>query len=314
MKQKRDFSDQELYEFRTIINYLRGLTQNGIFSEITHPITKILDEAIDFSWYMYDVQEFPEIVRLTINKKILGSNKRIHDINHLKYPPSHLVKSYGRCNQPGQSILYASYGLLSILSEMKPELGDLITISTWRSLDNATLTFCPVFKNQPPDGTINLTSQRYEKHFQNLLKELPKNAAIAVEFLNQFVADAFSKRFQHNSNDINYLVSAYFANQMLYKYKEHNIEAIFYPSVQQKLAFENLAIKPEVFDAKYRLVSVKEDIVVKTPRDGDGGYFQQGISKCENFDFDNDTILWTDKFHQTDESMTEYTKVGYDFS
>jgi hypothetical protein len=314
MKQNRDFSDRELYEFRTVINYLRGLTQHGIFSEIANSITKILDEAVDFSWYMYDVQEFPEIVRLTINKKILGSNKRIHDINHLKYPPPHQVKSYGRCNQPGQSVLYASYGMLSILSEMKPELGDLITISTWKSIDNATLTFCPVFRNQPPDGTINLTSHQYENHFQKILKDLPKNAASAIEFLNKFVSDAFSKRFQHNSNDLNYLVSAYFADQMLYKYKEHNIEAIFYPSVQQKLAFENLAIKPEVFDAKYRLLSVKEDIVVKTPRDGDGGYFQLGISKCEDFDFDKGTILWTDKFYQSDESMAEYAKVGYDFS
>ncbi len=313
MSQKLEFSDQELYEFKTVINYVRNITEQDIILGIIEAVTKILDEAVDFSWYMYDVQEFPEIVRLTINKKILGSNKRIHDINHLKYPPAHLVKSYGRCNLPGQSVLYASYGMLSILSEMKPELGDLITISTWKNVENATLTFCPVFLNQPPDGSINLRSHRYERQFQKLLKDIPKNATIAIEFLNQFVADAFSKRFKHNSNDINYLISAYFANQMLYKFKEHGIEAIFYPSVQQKLAFENLAIKPEVFDAKYKLVKVQEDIVVKTPRDGGGGYFQEGIGECTSFDFDSRIILWTDKFYQSEETMKEYTRNGYDF-
>jgi len=313
MTERKDLSDHQLYEFRTVINYVRGLLEREIQPEIAGSIINILNEAVDFQSYMYNEQEFPEIHRLTINKKILGSNKRISNISHLKYPPSELVKSYGRCNQPGQSILYASFGILSILSEMKPELGDLITVSTWKTINNATLTFCPIFRNQPPDDTINVTSFNYNKQFQKLLKEHPKNVASKIEFLNQFVADVFSKRFRHNSNDINYLVSAYFSDIMLYKYQNHNIEAIFYPSVQQKLAFENLAIKPDVFDAKYKLVRVEESIMVKTPADGDRGYFAEGISRCESFDFDSNKILWTDKYYQSAETIAEYQNMGYEF-
>lgn len=298
----KDFTSKDVYNFKTIINFIRNLSADGIRSGNVKMITKLLNSVIDFQSYLYHEQAFPEIHRLTINKKILGSNKRITDIRQLKYPPKEYVKSFGRCNQPGQSMLYASYGMLSILSEMKPELGDLISISTWKSIDNATLTLCPIFRNQPPDGTRNITSYQYNEQFERLLKDMPPNVAAKVEYLTQFIADVFSKRFQHNSNDVNYLISAYFADIMLNKYQNNAVEAIFYPSVQQKLAFENLAIKPEAFDAKYQLVSVDESIIVKTPADGDGGYFQEGISKCKDFDFENDIILWGDSYYQSQEN------------
>nr|WP_068889547.1 hypothetical protein [Pedobacter panaciterrae] len=312
MTADQDFTNKDVYNFKTVLTFIKRLSSNGINASNAEMITKLLDGVIDFQSYLYHEQEFPKIHRLTINKKILGSNKRITDIRQLKYPPKEYVKSFGRCNQPGQSMLYASYGMLSILSEMKPELGDLITISTWKSIENATLTFCPIFRNQPPDGTINVTSYQYNKEFNRILKDFPPNKAAKVDLLTQFIADAFSKRFRHNSNDMNYLISAYFADIMLNKYQNNAVEAIFYPSVQQKLAFENLAIKPDVFDAKYKLISVSENIVVKTPRDGDGGHFQEGISKCEAFNFETNEILWDNKYYQSNDKMDMYRKMGYE--
>ena len=38
---------------------------------------------------------FPELQRLTINKNVLGKNRRIKEIKYLKYPPKELVKKYG---------------------------------------------------------------------------------------------------------------------------------------------------------------------------------------------------------------------------
>lgn len=308
---ERDCTKQDVTNFSKILDYITNLTRNGVNPTHVDMIIRILDEAIDFESYLCHEMEFTEIHRLTINKSILGKNQRIREIAHVKYPPRECVKSYGRCNQPGQSILYASSGMLSILSEMKPELGDLITISTWRNVDNATLTFCPIFKNQPADGIVNINSYNYNKEFNRLLKNMPPNIGVKVDLLTQFVANAFSKLFARNSNDVNYLISAYFSDIMLNRYNNKSIEAIFYPSVQQNLAFENLAIKPSVFDDKYRLVHVKDAIIVNTPAQSGGGYFQEGIG--DSSVFKDNTIVWDDRFYQPNDSILRYIKAGYEF-
>lgn len=255
---------------------------------------------------------FPELNRLTINRQILGANKRINEIKFLKYPPPELVKSYGRCNVPGQSVLYASYGMLNIMSEMKPKMGDLITISTWKPKKDAPLSFYPIFFNQPPDGTINLTMHKYMQEFQRLNKDYPPNLRYMLERLTSFIADAFSRRFPHNSNNLNYLVSAYYANKMLNEYNDAKIDAIFYPSVQQKLAFENIAIKPQVFDEKYELVEVDQSVVVMVPNHRGNGYFTEGISYCKKFDFDAGKILWDRKYTTSDGTPNHYIEhFGY---
>lgn len=308
-----DASDRDVSNFRFMLNHLWVLVQDGIQESTKDYVLRVLNEVIDFHSFLIHKAQFPVLHRLTINKKIVGFNKRIVDIGQLKYPPSKLVKSYGRCNSPGQSVLYASNGMLMILSEMRPERGDLITISTWENTYNSELTFAPIFMNQPPDGTFNETSYNYSKQFDSLVKGFPPNIQLKAKMLAQFIADVFSMRFRHNSNDVNYVVSAYFSDIILNKYYDGAVDAIFYPSVQQNLAFENLAIKPEIFDASYKLASVKEAVIVKTPSDGDGGYFQEGISECKNFDFITNTILWPSTYRQSNEVIQNYREIGYEF-
>ena len=93
----------------------------------------ILDEIITFiALPIFDEHNFSEIQRVTINRNVLnGENKSIETISFLKYPPPEYV-SYGRANVNGQSVLYATFNLMTAIKEMKPNIGDLITIS----LDN----------------------------------------------------------------------------------------------------------------------------------------------------------------------------------
>lgn len=309
-----DITARDLNNFESILDHLRLMSANGINADIESYFIGMLNMAIDFESYLIHEAEFPELHRMTINKRILKTNKRITDINHLKNPPENFVTSYGRCNKRHQSVLYASHGMLMVVSEMRPQVGDLVTISTWKSINEAKLTFSPIFYNQPPNGTFNLNSEYYTGLFENLINSYPPNIKAKIRSFTQFVADAFSKRFQHNANDVNYLLSAYFSDILLNKYQGGAVDAILYPSVQQSLSFENLAIKPTVFNSKYVLTSVKESIVMKTPRDGDSGFFQEGVAQCKNFDFDTDTILWDGKFSQSDDRIAEYIQYfGYEF-
>lgn len=308
-----DVTLKDVDNLKTILNHLKMMSEFGIDSSMEQYFLRMLDIAVNFQSYLIHTAKFPEIHRLTINKKILGANKRIHKISFLKYPPNELVKSYGRCNLPKQSVLYASHGGLMIYSEMRPEVGDLVTMSTWKTKNDDTLTFCPIFKNQPPNNTLNLNTHYYNSEFNKMISKFPPNQLKLVDELTQFIADAFSKRFKHNSNDSNYLISAYFSDIMLNKYQDNDIDAILYPSVQQSLAFENLAIKPEAFDLKYSLVEVDESIVVQTPKDGKGGYFSEGINNSKDFELDNDIIRWGES-NRTEEEMEIYKLNGYDFN
>ncbi|MDA9555665.1 hypothetical protein N9R54_05455 [Pelobium sp.] len=308
----KDFSDIHVNTFKSLLGHVKAMSNSELNETKADYIIQILNDIIEFKSFIVAELEFPEIHRLTINRNILGTNLRIKNINLLKYPPKELVKSYGRCNLPNQSVLYASFGQLMIMSEMRPKVGDLITISTWKNIDNTPLKITPIFKNQPVNGTINLNSYNFNETYIKLLKQHPPNTVKEIDHLTQFIAEAFSKRFKMNSNYANYVISAYFSNQILNEYGDQ-VEAIFYPSVQQSLCFENLAIKPPIFDKKYKLNKVQESIVVKSMEDGDGGYFTEGVCETESFDYESSTIHWPNKYLQPPEKIKLYKELGYKF-
>lgn len=309
-----DCTEAEARGFKNLIEYFSRLAEDGITPFIEKQLLLMLNSVINFHSHLHDEAVFPELTRLTINKKIHNSNKRIYDINHLKYPPAHLVSSYGRCNIPGQSVLYAGFDWITILSELKPLKGDLITTSKWRVKNDASLRFCPIFLKQPVDGTVNIDSLKYERIYQKELQKYPSNIRSKIAFLNNFVAESFSKKFPHSSNHLNYIFSAYFSNEILNTYLDGRIDAILYPSVRQGLSFQNIAIKPPIFDVHYELIEVQESFVVMDHTDGRGGYFTEGISDCKKFDNENGKILWdVDKVYQSRAKINEYkTYWGYE--
>lgn len=309
----KDFSDIHVNTFKSLLAHVKAMVNTELDETKADYIIKILNDLIEFKSFIVAELEFPEIDRLTINRNILGTNSRINNINFLKYPPKELVKSYGRCNLPNQSVLYASFGQLMIMSEMRPKVGDLISISTWKNINDTPLKITPIFKNQPINGTINLNSYNFNGTYNELLKQYPPNTVKEIDHLTQFIADSFSKRYKLNSNHANYVISAHFSNQILNEYDDQ-VDAIFYPSVQQNLSFENLAIKPSIFDKHYRLIRIKESIVVKSPEDGDGGYFSEGVCESETFDYETGTIHWPHKYLQPSGKIKLYQELGYNFT
>ena len=120
----------------------------------------MLDFALPFFSHLVLEDNFHELHRLTINKRVIGKNKRIHNINFLKYPPAAKVSNYGRCNYPKQSIFYSSFFHMTAINEMKPRIGDIVTFSVWRAKSGTTLKYCPIFKNQPEEFVNNDPEKR----------------------------------------------------------------------------------------------------------------------------------------------------------
>ncbi len=282
---------EDVNNIKALFGYIKVLSDDGFSPEVVGKIKEMLNYAKPFFKQLILEESFPELIRLTINKKVLGDNKRIKEINHIKYPPPHKVGRYGRCNLPGQSILYAGFLKPTILNELKPDSGDMITTSLWKVKDEQKMFYCPVFLNQPTDGTFNIRSEQIRHFFEKTINKNSAEEKELIRFMSQFVADAFSKNVSSN-NDLDYFLSAYFSSIIFNEMKYGQVEAICYPSVQEKLAFENIAIKPEIFDRKYELQEVSDVIVIESCRSGNRRYHLHGIGSTRRFDLESNTILW----------------------
>ncbi len=229
----QDITEIDVKNFNGLIKYLRGLTEDGVTPLIEKQVKLMLDNCINFFSHLVIIESFPELKRLTINRNVLGSNKRIREIQHLKYPPAEKVKKYGRCNLPGQSVLYSAFDILTVLNELKPQKGDLISQSTWRLKNNQTLKCCPIFRNQPPDKEIiNPRTYKLNQLFEKKVSDFPPNIQKQIKSLVQFIADSYSQKID-SGNHLDYIFSAYFSDKIFSQFEEGTIEAIFYPSVQQ---------------------------------------------------------------------------------
>jgi hypothetical protein len=306
-----DCTKEDVKAFKKEIDRLKIVSQVGLDYFDSELIYKDLLRIFTLSSFLVCEGKFNEIKRITINKSILFENKRITDISHLKYPPAKFVKNYGRANLKSQSVLYGTFDIMTVLNEMKPDIGDLICISTWKLKKEKTLIYVPIFKRwELENGSVNLNMRLFESDYKKLSKNYPENVFQLIDLTNEFVADEFEKKVDRAYSD-NYLFSAFFTNEILYNFwrdEGEPIDAILYPSVASKRSFNNIAIKPEVFDNLYELHNVKESIVVSRPTVKYKGYVLDGLSESNSIDFKRGEIIWKSSFYQPKEKMDFFIK------
>ena len=209
----------------------------------------------------------------------------------MKYPPKECVKKYGRANKIQESILYATFDILTALSEMRPKVGDLITISTWKLKTNYDLIVTPIFKNTTKNGEVhNAMSLRAEIEYKKALRQYDEQLQKQLDIIIQFITDCFNKEVD-NTNHYDYFLSSHYASKIFWEFQNGEIDAILYPSVRQSLTLNNIAIKPTIFDLNYELDTVEESIVIKVPNKESKGWNMNGtgISKT----FNNNLIIWS---------------------
>ena len=291
-----------------MLNTCNQISRRGIDAKWEKWLLIALPQSLPLFTHLIAFLEFPKLERITINKRILGSNKRIHNIDYLKYPLADKVLRYGRCNLKNESIFYGAPMVTTAISEMRPKVGDLKTKSIWKIKEIHTFKVCPIFHIQPSNGTMNPgTFEMKQGFYQEVNENFKGNTREAVINLTKFIAFHFSKPV-NPENDRDYLFSAFFANRLLNELDDGTIEGIYYPSVKEKLSFENLALKADTFDKHYLLDEVKESIVIKDPSDGGGGFLQFGTTGCKEFKYDEKKILWSSKIKQPKERIDFYTK------
>lgn len=315
-----EISEYELFLNKKHILILRELFNNKIKEENVPSIIDLLNRIFIYFVYCKDADSFDKIFRVTINKNIPPyANERLMDLRNIKYPPNpEAIIKYGRCNFPGQSILYASLMRMTSLDEMRPQSGDLITESVWKKKSSKLLVYIPIFSNQPTNkpmvnietGEIipyltNIRTYEMNEKFKQQISHYPKNLKELALLVVQFIADCFSRNV-NMQNHFNYIFSAFLADKFFNKIENGKIDAINYPSVQDKLNSENLAIKPLVFDKLYEPWGVIESIVIRDF--SEGGYKTEVTGACQKFNFDTNEILWNEK--DANEALFKFLIVG----
>ena len=232
---------------------------------------------------------FPTIERITVNKRVIKTNTRIFEEKQLKYPPAECVKKYGRANLKFQSVLYGTFNFMTAIKEMRPEIGDLITVSKWKlKNENDSLVVCPMFLKQPVDGSTNYRLKNLYDWFIKELQKFPTSVSNLYLELHQFYSQCFAREINSNDNQ-GYLITALLADKILNKYKDGIVDAILYPSTKEDLRTENIAIKKESFDSKYQLSETIEKRLLEISQNGAKYVFER---LGESLKIDENKIKW----------------------
>lgn len=233
---------------------------------------------------LYSNKCYPSFCRITVNKRVLnGENSRITETKWLGYKPAEKVDSYGRMNLIGQSMLYGTFSVPTAVNELKPELGDLVTLSEWTlKHPNTELIVYPIFWNMREDkGYFQILNQ-----YRQFIAQFDKDIQDIFDAQMQFIADVMSKRIRSENNNV-YVFAASIANRILNVEMNGRTEAIVYPSVKDTCRMDNIAIKPDVFDEKYKLNSVKEYQILRNTDE-----LKMNLVTGQSLMFENGKIIW----------------------
>ncbi len=288
-----------------IENYLESLKKlyfkvgeidRNISTERESELIKVIKEKFNLPALSF-FRLYPSFERLTINRLVPPfENSRIKRIRYLLNPPSHYVENLGRANLRHQSIFYATFLAPTAINELKPEPGDLFTISKWKLIDkNTQLHVYPIFEKQKTDLYKKLKSAGIVKYdegaelsilYEGVLKDKSEEERKMIYGIQKFVSKCFSLEV-NDSNTSRYLFTAAIADKIFHHNYDGAIEAITYPSIYDSTGVKNIAIKPHILHQKYRLDSVREYELIANPSGEPVSYHNGYTSK-----FIGGNIIW----------------------
>ena len=229
-------------------------------------------------------------MRISNNNRILKGQKKelsyLTEISELLAPPIKYCK-WNRCNLPEQQVLYCATNEATAYWEIKPQKGDVITISHYKLKKGAEANCSQIFKGKEPKPDKS-----------HPLKEV-------FYLLDDFFIDVYSFPVSRERPK-DYIFSALLsAEQLFYPIpSENNIEAIIYPSVQKKKFGHNVAIRNDIIFDKYELIGVETRFILDNYEDLDPSTDKLTTDNViasfgtEAFDLKEGKILYDEKVNE----------------
>ncbi|WP_116786861.1 hypothetical protein [Flavobacterium psychrotrophum] len=253
--------------------------------------------AFNYIPYLLNKTEVIQLYRVSKNRN--GDN--ITKTKYLTYPPEHLVRKmdkYNRANTPNTTVFYGSESIDTAINELKPEVGEIITISIWKPIhEKYILNAFHVSHTEKGYGKNSISTYAlnfFEKYKESWQTEL-------IDFIEPYfhlLGREYEKKISHH---LEYVVSAIFSEQILQKPltpKHMDLHCIIYPSVGNEYLTSNLAIRKDIFRNNFELFKAIELEITETHYDNINKDFSNKINVVnyknykETSTFSGGNIIW----------------------
>ena len=199
------------------------------------------------------------------------------------------IKSFGRCNEPKQSIFYCNEfdyektGIVESVTVFRDKADsheEIFTVGAWRVNEPLNLGVILPLKEQNGKLTeLDEMRDIFEKHEDSARFD---DLKIFVNFLaKEFTLDTI----KDNSN---YHITAAFTNYI--KGKLPDLDGFMYASVKDKLEGINMALLPKTVDKKLKLVAAKKRHFKRTP--GTNEFWEVDGNETKDIDRKSGAIHW----------------------
>lgn len=173
--------------------------------------------------------------------------------DELKYPPpEHSL--HGRLNKKGNPILYAAYSPAASIVEISAKVGQTLAIAIIKELPGHAdrVRYFPI--GMP-------ASSQYATPTRDRAEQL------VHDYLNSEMSKRVNKGEEHLYNSTIAIAENFLGKPLLHlRYNTRLETGLIYPSVRADQSLDtnsyNVAMKPEVFDAHFRIVEIKSFIIM----------------------------------------------------
>jgi hypothetical protein len=199
------------------------------------------------------------------------------------------IKTFGRANEPGQSVFYCSDNdILSFVEtshvarELKDKDFEYLTTGIWIATENIVMV--SLLTNDDIRGQHSEIDES-SKSFENLIATQNDESGFAVKGLFEFLSKEFSQAAGGDSN--HYKITAAFTNYIFDSVKV--ADGILYPSTIYPTKGFNFAFKPEVVDTKMQFYAAQR---IKMQNMGNKKYFETEKIESIIHKTKSDSIQW----------------------
>lgn len=168
-------------------------------------------------------------------------------VDKLKYPPPD-NSLHGRLNKKGSPILYASYSATASLVEISAKVGQTVAVATIKEL--------PGHADRVHYFPIGMPAS---SHYATPVRDMGEQ--LVHDYLNSEMSKLVDEGDEHLYNSTIAIAENFLSKPLLRPRENIHLETgLIYPSVKAGQPLDtnsyNVAMKPEVFDAHYRIVEV----------------------------------------------------------
>lgn len=277
-------------EVKKCINSLESIDSN-----LPSAYAKAMTAFLNLGRLPFLILDMPNLPINVFHARTHTENNFFSNFSDISLPPKNAVKSFARCNIPGQSIFYCSDSTETCYSELLNYWIQLcgtdnylyVTISHW--IISNSLKILLVTSPYEQDRLSKFDKLLGPK-FDHFLNQYYGEFKEALILLYKYLFDKFRKPAKEDRHT--YIITASYCN-LAFQHKKLTIDGILYPSVSSASKGGNFAIKADYpFNENIKLKAVGRDSFRRTDNSSLPNFDQVAFTFPKKIDFESKKIIW----------------------